>query len=246
MEQFLILLFIIFGFVITLGVILQKFFKLPWMFTIIIAGLAFSNLGWFKFVKTDPIFNGFSNIGQLALLFTIGLSIDFKEFKKLAKDIFIGNYLTCFAEGVGLSLLFYFLIPDQFSNSYLICLLTGIGFATIGEVILIAILTELKIERTRFGQLTIGMGIADDILEITVLTFVSTLPFFYRPDGSPVSTEPSQIAIQWLSLLISLVLIFIITFLATKIGKKSKDFLMKAAKDYPFVNGFIYLMVFLV
>jgi Kef-type K+ transport system membrane component KefB len=241
----MLVLIIIFAVVVTLGVVLQKYFKLPWMFTIIITGLLFSNLGWFKFVESDPIFSGFSNIGQLALLFTIGLSIDFKEFKKLAKDIFVGNFLTCFAEGFGLSLLFYFLIPDQFSNSYLICLLTGIGFATIGEVILIAILTELKIERTRFGQLTIGMGVADDLLEITVLTFVSTLPFFYRPDGSPVTSDPGQIASQWLLLALSIVLILVITFIATKIGKYTKDFLMKSAKEYPFVNGFIYLMVFL-
>lgn len=244
MQEFIIVLIIIYAVVVTLGVFLQKYFKLPWMFTIIITGLIFAAFGLFSSVETDPIFNGFSNLGQLCLLFTIGLSIDFKEFKKLAKDIFVGNFLTCFAEGFGLSLFFYFVIPDQFNHSYLICLLTGIGFATIGEVILIAILTELKIEKTKFGQLTIGMGVADDLLEITVLTFVSTLSFFYRTDGTPVVSDPSQIAMQWLSLVLSLVVIIGITLIATKIGKKSKEFLMKLSKNYPFVNGFIYLMVF--
>ena len=142
------------------------------------------------------------------------------------------------AEGFGLSLLFYFVFPDQFSNSYLICLLTGIGFATIGEVILIAIMTEMKIEKTQFGQLTIGMGIADDILEITVLTFVSTLPFFYPVNGEIIPTESLQIFSQWALLAVSLFAIIGITLFATKIGKYSKPFLMKITKDYPFINGF--------
>ncbi len=163
----------------------------------------------------------------------------------MAKDIFVGNFLTCFAEGFGLSLLFYFAIPNEFSNSYLICLLTGIGFATIGEVILIAILTELRIEKTRFGQLTIGMGVADDLLEITVLTFVSTLPFFFGTNGNPVTSDPNKILSQWLLLILSLLIIIGITYISTKIGKKSKEFLMKISKEYPFVNGFLYLMIFL-
>ncbi|NMC08224.1 MAG: cation:proton antiporter [Candidatus Lokiarchaeota archaeon] len=245
MEEFIILLIFIYAIVMTVGALLQKYAKLPWMFTIILTGLVFANVGLFKFVETDPAFKAFSNIGQLCLLFTIGLSIDFKEFRKLAKDLFIGNFITCFAEGIGLSLLFYFVMPAQFSNSYLICFLTGVGFATIGEVILIAILTELKIERTKFGQLTIGMGIADDFLEITILTFVSTLPFFYSTDGSVVDSDPVQVSLKWIMLAVSLLIIFGITFVATKIGNKSKNFLMKLVKDYPFVNGVLYLTIFL-
>ena len=245
MNDFMIILIVTFLFAMTFGALLQKYFKLPWMFSIILFGLVSTTMGWFPNVKQDPIFSGFSNLGQLCLLFTIGLSIDFKEFKKLAKDIFVGNYLTCFAEGFGLSLLFYFFIPNEFSNSYLICLLTGIGFATIGEVILIAILTELKIEKTRFGQLTIGMGVADDILEIIVLTFVSTLPFFYGANGVPITNDPTQIAFKWGTLVLSLFIIGLLTFISVKIGKKSKEFLAKVGKEIPFVTGFLYLTIFL-
>lgn len=242
MEDFMLLLVIIYAIVITLGVVLQKYFKLPWMFTIIITGLIFTTLHLFEFVKTDPAFNSFSKIGQYCLLFTIGLSIDLSEFKKLAKQIFLGNFITCFSEGFGLSLLFYFLIPEQFNNSFLICLLCGIGFSTIGEVILIAILTELKIEKTRFGQLTIGMGVADDFIEITVLTLVSTLPFFYNIEGEG---DTVLILSQWIKLIISIGIVILLTLVSHKIGKHTKNIFMKIGKDYPFVNGFVYLIVFL-
>ncbi|MHA1793319.1 MAG: cation:proton antiporter domain-containing protein [Promethearchaeota archaeon] len=170
MENFIILLAILYSIGISLGFSLQKYLKIPWMFTFVLSGLVFANIGMFKWINADPAFISLSKMGQLGMMFIIGLSIDFKEFRNLAKQIFVGNFITCFVEGFGLSLLFFFAIPVQFSNSYLICLLAGIGYTTIGEVLFAAVLTELKIEKSRFGQLSIGMGVVDDFIEITILT----------------------------------------------------------------------------
>ena len=229
----------------TLGVVLQKYLKLPWQFTVVISGVIFANLGLFPGLGNDPVFLLFQKIGIYCLLFIIGLSIDFKEFRKMAKEIFVGNFITCLFEGFGLSLLFYFVFPTHFSNSYLICLLTGIGFATIGEVILIAILTELKIEKSKFGQLTIGMGVADDIVELIVLTFVSTLPFFYGTNGSIIESDLGQIFSIWLLLIISILIILGITLISIKMGKSVQRYLMKLGKNFPHVLGVLYLTIFL-
>ncbi|MHA1700442.1 MAG: cation:proton antiporter [Promethearchaeota archaeon] len=245
MEHYIILLLVLYGIGMTVGLFLQKYGKFPWMFTVVLTGLVFANIGVFTWIKVDPVFNSLSNMGQFCMLFIVGLSIDFKEFRRLAKKIFVGNFITCFIEGFTLSLLFYFLMPGQFSNSFVVCLLAGIGFATIGEVLLVAIITELKIEKTQFGQLTIGMGMADDLIEICILTLVSTLPFFYNPNSSVNAIDPLQVSLKWIMLAVTFIIILISTYLASKIGKKIQGHLMKLAKDYPFVNGFLFLAVFL-
>lgn len=246
MEQILFALFVLFLVIISFGVLLQKYLKLPWMFTIVITGLVFSNLGIFEFLKSNVVFQSWSQIGMYFLLFLIGLKINIDEMKEMIKQIFVKNIISCLFEGISLSIFFYFALGDYFHNSYVVCLLIGIGFATIGEVILIAILHEFKLTDTKFGQLTLGMGVSDDIVEIIVLTFVSTLPTFYYFDDLNVDFSSINPRMEWLFLIASFLIVFAILLIGHKLESITKKFLPKIAKSsVPFVVGFLYLALFL-
>lgn len=246
MDQIIFSLFILFIIVLSFGVLAQKYLKLPWMFTVVITGLLFSHFNILPGLSSNEAFKVLSQIGSYCLLFLIGLKMDLKEIKKMFKDIFLGNIISCLFEGIGLSLFFYFAMGDSFHNSYLICLLAGIGFATIGEVILIAILNEFDLTNTKFGQFTIGMGVSDDIVEVIVLTFVTTLPAFYYFEDLNVAPSALNPIMEWGLLLLSFVILFIILFVAHKWGQKVHKILVKIGKSsLKFFNGFLFLAIFL-
>ena len=246
MNELLFLLFTLILIIITLGVFNQKYLNLPWMFTAVITGLIFSNFGLFGSVVSSDTFKVWSEIGMYFLLFLIGLKIDLKELKEMFKEIFLGNLFSCLFEGFALSIFFYFALGNLFYNSYLICVIAGIGFATIGEVILVAILHELKLTDTKFGQLTLGMGVTDDIVELIVLTLVTTLPAFYITDQSAAAVLSGiNTGMIWINLLVSFAIMVLFLFIAHKLSKNIQKGIVKIAKsEFKFVSGFMYIAIF--
>ena len=96
-------------------------------------------------------------------LFTIGVDLDLEKIRQMGKFIILGDILLTLAEGLLLGLLFYFVYPDFVNHSFLVAMIAGVAFGTVGEVILLAILKEFKLEHTKFGQLALGIGVFDDI-----------------------------------------------------------------------------------
>lgn len=162
--------------VITIGSLINKYLRLPWMFTVVILGMTFSALGWFTETLQSDNFQFLARLGMLFFLFTIGIDLDFSQIRKLGKHIVIGDILLTIVEGLLLGLFFYFIFPDFVSHSFGIAFLAGVAFGTVGEVILLALLKEFGLEKTRFGQLALGIGVFDDIFEILALAIIVSLP----------------------------------------------------------------------
>jgi len=105
------------------------------------------------------------------LLFIIGLELNIKEIVKQGWFISNLSFWIVLSESV-LGMLFMHYI---FGVSWGVSVLTATSFATVGEAILIPILDEFKIVRTKFGQVLLGIGALDDVVELVTIIAASIL-----------------------------------------------------------------------
>ncbi len=115
----------------------------------------------------------FSVLGDLAvvfLLFFVGLKIDIAEVRKLSKVIVLVTVLNTF-----FAFLFNFGVGLAFGYSIMISFLIGITGMPTAEAVVVPILDEFGMIVKKAGQLIIGAGTLDDILEVLIVAFVSIL-----------------------------------------------------------------------
>lgn len=172
------------------------------MFAALFFGLGLSATGLFKSIIESEVFLTLQNMGMFLLLFLIGFNLNFKKIAKMRRHIVACALLIVGFEGLFVSLILYFLFPAYVSYSYIIAFITALSFATVGEAVLLPILAEFKIVKTDFGQLTLGIGTMDDIIEVLMLTSVIALPRFIsmpQVDGLP---SPSEVLLGLVCILV--------------------------------------------
>ena len=236
MEDVLLLMVITYGISLSFGYVLQKYLKMPWMFASLFFGLAFSALGLFKTTIESDIFRLFETLGMYFLLFIIGFNLDFGKISELRKYVILGTVGIIALEGAFGSLLLYFVFPAEVSGSFLIAIVTALSFATVGEAVLLPILNEFGVIRTTFGQLTLGIGTLDDIIEVLMLTTVAILSAGVLPIAQ------TEILPDPLFILAGLGCLLILTFLAVKIGSRIRRILEENHLP-PFVFSLLTLFV---
>lgn len=219
----------------TIGYAVNKYLRMPWMFTVVVFGMVLSGLGLFQGVMASETFRFLSKMGMLFFLFTIGIDLELDQIRKLGRYIVGGDILLTLTEGFLLALFFYFVFPEFVSHSIFVALLCGIAFGTVGEVILLAILKEFGLEKTRFGQLALGIGVFDDVFEILALAMIVALPAFTTGASQNAAWQKS------LTIVLSLVGILVATILLALAGKYTRSYLEKISGDL-FVIPFIILM----
>ncbi|MHB1355193.1 MAG: cation:proton antiporter [Anaerolineae bacterium] len=223
--------------IVTTGYVINKYTRLPWMFTVVIFGMVLSALGLFQEVFASESFTFLARMGMLFFLLTIGIDLDLREIRKLGAYIAGGDILLTLTEGLLLALFFYFVLPDFVNHSFVIALASGIAFGTVGEVVLAAILKEFHLEKTRFGQLALGIGVFDDIFEILVLAVVIAMPAFIQGTGSQ--------SVAWgnvFSIVLTLVGLVAVTILIGFTARYIRP-LFKKIPANSFVTPFIILAV---
>ena len=236
MENILVLICITYGVSLGFGFFLQRYLRIPWMFAALFFGIFLSEFGFFAPSIGSESFQLLATLGMLVMLFMIGFNLDIKKIKKLGKHIIIGATLIICLEGFLGSLLLYFGFPAHVGNSYLVALITALSFATVGEAILLPILCEFNVLNTTFGQLTLGIGTLDDVIEVSMLVIIAALPAFLPK--AQVQNVPDPVLI--LSVLGGL---FILTLMMTKLGSKLRHILSKNSNT-PYVYLLLFLFVF--
>ena len=224
--------------IVTIGYVIHKYLQMPWMFTVVVFGMLLSSLGLFKGVMESPEFHFLAKMGLLFFLFTIGIDLELGEIRKLGGYIVAGEILLTLGEGALIALLLYFGFPEFVSHSFIVALLCGVAFGTIGEVVLLAILKEFGLEKTRFGQLALGIGVADNIWEILVLAAIVALPAFTAGGSQNAAWQQS------LTIVLSLVGILVVTLLLSWAGKITRRYLEKVAGDSFVIPFLIFMMIF--
>jgi len=236
MEDILLLIAVTYGVSLGFGFLLQKYLRIPWMFVTLLLGIILSVFGFFKPTVESESFELLATLGVLFLLFIIGFNLDLKKMKNLGKYIVKGTILNVSLGGFFGSLLLYFGFPAHVSNSFLIALIVALSFATVGEAVLLPILKEFGVIKTTFGQLTLGIGTLDDIIEVLMLVVVAILPAFLQVVQTQSFPDP-------LSILLGLGCLLLLTLALIKLGSKMKRILEKNHPP-PYVPSLLTLLVF--
>jgi Kef-type K+ transport system membrane component KefB len=208
------------------------------MFSVVIFGMALAALGLFQNVMQSESFLILSKMGLLFFLFTIGLDLDLDQIRKLGRYIFFGDILLTLTEGLLLGTFFYFVFPEFVGHSVVVALIAGIAFGTVGEVVLLAILKEFGLEKTRFGQLALGIGVFDDVFEILALALVIAITAI--PNGN---NQAAGMQSTWV-LLLSLFGIISATILLALVGKVTRKFLEKIQGESFVIPFLIFFVIF--
>jgi Kef-type K+ transport system membrane component KefB len=175
-------------------------------------------------------------MGMLFLLFMIGFNLEIGQMKRFGKQILKGAILIVTLEAAIVGALLYLIFPVQVSNSPLVAIVVALSFATVGEAVLLPILAKFSLLKTKFGQLTLGIGTLDDILEVLTLIMIPFLPIFLptlRIQGFP---NPAFVVLD-------LIGIGILTFILVKIASKIKHALSNNI-NFGFVRPLVIMLIF--
>ncbi len=112
--------------------------------------------------------NFLSQLGVMFLLFFIGLQIDPVEMRHSSGDIVrltILNTIVPFMFGVWVML--------ALGYDWMLAFVIGMTRMPTAEAVIVPILDEFQLIRTRVGTFIIGAGVLDDVIEVFLVAFVS-------------------------------------------------------------------------
>lgn len=113
-------------------------------------------------------FSFLAQLGVLFLLFFIGLQIDLKEMRGLSRDIL---WLTVL--NTTIPFIFGMAVMLGLGYGWLMAFVIGLTRMPTAEAVIVPILDEFKLIRTRVGAFIIGAGTLDDVIEVFIVAFVS-------------------------------------------------------------------------
>jgi len=172
----------IFLFTFFLGILLEKI-RIPWIFAALILGLGVAFYNPFGDIFSTESFKMLAWLGMYFLLFLIGFELEIEKIKKLGKFIVKSTFFIILFEALLGSLLIHFV----FGSSWFISVLVALSFATVGEAILIPILDEFRLTKTKLGQSIMGIGTLDDAIEIlVVIVAILAVPFLGGAGGGEI------------------------------------------------------------
>ncbi|WP_289413627.1 HAD-IC family P-type ATPase [Sulfurovum zhangzhouensis] len=114
------------------------------------------------------MFTTLADLGVLFLLFFIGLQIDMKEMTRQSNNIILAtvlNTLVPFVLGVG--------VMRYLGYDWMISLVVGLTRMPTAEAVIVPILDEFKMIKTKVGSYIIGAGVLDDVIEVFLIAIVS-------------------------------------------------------------------------
>ncbi len=171
LGELLLLLSLVFALTYALGYFLSRF-RIPSILAALFVGMALSYTTFSPFIHSVPAFENtfifLANLGVLFLLFYIGLQIDLREMKRSSSDIVwltVLNTVIPFVFGVAAMLLYGY--------GWAIALVIGMTRMPTAEAVIVPILDEFKMIKTRIGTFIIGAGVLDDIIEVILVGIVS-------------------------------------------------------------------------
>ncbi len=171
LGELLLSLSLVFALTYILGYFLSKF-RIPSILAALFIGMALSYTPFFTFIHSltsfESTFSFLADLGVLFLLFYIGLQIELDEMKKSSSDIIwltVLNTAIPFIFGVTAMLLYGY--------GWAVALVIGMTRMPTAEAVIVPILDEFKMIKTRVGTFIIGAGVLDDIIEVILVGIVS-------------------------------------------------------------------------
>ena len=117
---------------------------------------------------TGDAFGFLANLGVLFLLFYIGLQMDVGEMRRASRDVV---WLTVL--NTALPFVFGVIIGLAFGYGATVAFVIGLTRMPTAEAVVVPIVDEFGLIRTRVGQFIVGTGVLDDVIEVFLVAFVS-------------------------------------------------------------------------
>ncbi len=162
---------LIFFLTFALGALLARV-RIPVILSALFVGMGLRYLPLFEHILQTPrlaeIFDFLSNLGVLFLLLYIGLQIEMKKMMQSSRDIVWLTVLnTLFPFVLGMAVMF------AFGYGPMIAFVIGMTRMPTAEAVIVPILDEFKMIKSRIGTFIIGAGVLDDVIEVFLVGFVS-------------------------------------------------------------------------
>jgi Kef-type K+ transport system membrane component KefB len=156
-----------------IGRFLSKKLKQPVIFGELILGAIVGNIGLVILdseLILNPAISNIADVGILFLLFSAGLSLNLKEFKKIeTSSAFVATLGVIFPFILG------YITSILFGFQHITALFVGTSLIATSIGVKAEILLELRIMGTRLGSLIMGAAVIDDIIAMIVLTILLSL-----------------------------------------------------------------------
>jgi Kef-type K+ transport system membrane component KefB len=223
-----VIIFSLVLFIILFAPILLKRIKVPHIIGLILAGVLVGPYA-LNLLRRDSSIVLFGTVGLLYIMFTAGLEMDLKEFKKnTGKIIFFGatTFLLPFISG---TLASYYILGYGWLSSVLVAAM----FAT-HTLVSYPIASKYGVVRNRAVALSVGGTLITDVLALLILAIVVGM------------TKGEVTSAFWLTLSISTVIFigivfFVFPFIIRWFFKKNDD----SISQYIFVLAIVFLSSFL-
>ena len=153
-----------------IGRFLSKKLKQPVIFGELILGAIIENIGLILLKDDsfiDPVVSKIADIGILFVLFSAGLSLNLKEFKKIETSSTLVAAL-----GVILPFILGYFTTMWFNLGHITALFVGTSLMATSIGVKAEILLEFKIIGTRLGSMIMGAAVIDDIITMIILTIL--------------------------------------------------------------------------
>jgi Ca2+-transporting ATPase len=119
---------------------------------------------------TGETFTTLAKLGVLFLLFFIGLQIDLEEMRSQSRDIITATLLnTTLPFIMGMTVMLYL------GYDWVIAFVIGLTTMPTAEAVVVPILDEFGLAKTKVGNYIIGAGVLDDVIEVFLIAFVSIM-----------------------------------------------------------------------
>ena len=143
-----------------------------------------SLLGW---IEPNEVLRLLAEIGIILLLFEVGLETDVRRLVNTGKKSFIvalGGFVVPFLLGFGLAY-------RLFDQSFLVSLFIGGTLTATSIGITVRVLTDLKRQQDREGQIVLGAAVLDDVLGVVLLALL----YEFSVDGGVSLANASKVLI---------------------------------------------------
>ena len=142
-----------------------------------------------------------ADLGVVFLLFFIGIQIDPGEMRGLGRNIVwltILNTITPFLLGIAVML--------ALDYGWVIAFVIGLTRMPTAEAVIVPVLDEFRLIRTRIGTFIIGAGVLDDIVEVILVGIVSVW----------ISKKAADVTSTITGILLSLVLFVLLAWISRR------------------------------
>jgi Ca2+-transporting ATPase len=152
-----------------------------------------------------PVFSFMADFGVMLLLFFIGLQIDMKEMRSQSVDIV---WLTIL--NTSLPFVLGMLVMLLLGYGWVLAFVIGLTRMPTAEAVIVPILDEFDMIRTRVGNFIVGAGVLDDVIEVFLVAFVSVWIGERAVSGSIAGTIENEV----LRISLSIALFLLMAWLA--------------------------------